>query len=54
LNYTVVDLVENYNFHVKFTSIRVQTEKLQSTVRVRNAVGHGGRSLPSSPMTLDL
>jgi hypothetical protein len=29
LNYKVVDLVENYNFHIKFTSIRVQTKKLK-------------------------
>jgi hypothetical protein len=29
LNYKVVDLVESYNFHIKFTSIRVQTKKLQ-------------------------
>jgi hypothetical protein len=26
LNYKVVNLVEIYNFHVKFTSIRVQTK----------------------------
>jgi hypothetical protein len=29
LNYKVVDLVESYNFHIKFTSIQVQTKKLQ-------------------------
>jgi hypothetical protein len=29
LNYKVVDLVETYNFHIKFISIRVQTKKLQ-------------------------
>jgi hypothetical protein len=29
LNYKVVDLVESYNFHIKFTFIRVQTKKLQ-------------------------
>jgi hypothetical protein len=29
LNYKVVDLVESYNFHIKFTPIRVQTKKLQ-------------------------
>jgi hypothetical protein len=28
LNYKVVDLVESYNFHIKFTFIRVQTKKL--------------------------
>jgi hypothetical protein len=27
LNYRVVDLVESYNFHINFTSIRVQTKK---------------------------
>jgi hypothetical protein len=30
LNYKVVDLVESYNFHMKFTSIRVQTKKLKN------------------------
>jgi hypothetical protein len=29
LNYKVVDLVESYNFYIKFTSIRVKTKKLQ-------------------------
>jgi hypothetical protein len=29
LNHEVVDLVESYNFHIKFTSVRVQTKKLQ-------------------------
>jgi hypothetical protein len=29
LNYKVVELVETYNFHIKFTFIRVQTKKLQ-------------------------
>jgi hypothetical protein len=29
LNYKVVDIVESYNFHIKFTFIRVQTKKLQ-------------------------
>jgi hypothetical protein len=29
LNYKVVDLVQSYNFHIKFTYIRVQTKKLQ-------------------------
>jgi hypothetical protein len=29
LNYKVVDLVETYNFRIKFISIRVQTKKLQ-------------------------
>jgi hypothetical protein len=29
LNYKVVDLVEIYNFHINFTSIQVQTKKLQ-------------------------
>jgi hypothetical protein len=27
LNYKVVDLVESYNFHIKFISIQVQTKK---------------------------
>jgi transposase len=29
LNYRIVDLVESYNFHIKFTSIRVHAKKLQ-------------------------
>jgi transposase len=29
LNYKTIDLVENYNFHIKFTSIRVHAKKLQ-------------------------
>jgi hypothetical protein len=29
LNYKVVDLVESYNFHIKFTSNRIQIKKLQ-------------------------
>jgi transposase len=28
-NYKIVDLVESYNFHIKFTSIRVHAKKLQ-------------------------
>jgi hypothetical protein len=28
LNYKIVDLVESYNFHIKFTSIRVHAKKL--------------------------
>jgi hypothetical protein len=27
LDYKVLDLVKSYNFHIKFTSIRVQTKK---------------------------
>jgi hypothetical protein len=73
LNYKVVDLIESYNFHIKFTSIRVQTKNYKflktkrtptavghvgsrcySTGRVRNAVGHGGRSLLPSPTVLDV
>jgi hypothetical protein len=29
LNYKIINLVESYNFHVKFTSIRVHAKKLQ-------------------------
>jgi hypothetical protein len=29
LNYKIVDLVESYNFHINFTSIRVHVKKLQ-------------------------
>jgi hypothetical protein len=43
LNYKVVDLVESYNFHIKFTSIRVQTKKIKFFVNRLdpNAVAHG-------------
>jgi hypothetical protein len=30
LNNKVVDLIESYNFNIKFTSVRVQTKKLQN------------------------
>jgi hypothetical protein len=30
LKYKVVDLIEIYNFHIKFTFIQVQTKKLQT------------------------
>jgi hypothetical protein len=44
LNYKVVDLVESYNFHIKFTSIRVQTKKLffLKTDWTPTAVAHNG------------
>jgi hypothetical protein len=29
LNYKIVDIVESYNFHIKFTSIRVHAKNLQ-------------------------
>jgi hypothetical protein len=29
LNYKIVDLVESYNFYIKFTSIRVPAKMLQ-------------------------
>jgi hypothetical protein len=29
LNYKIIDLVESYNFYIKFTSIRVHAKKLQ-------------------------
>jgi hypothetical protein len=29
LNYKIVDLVESYNFYIKFTSIRVHAKTLQ-------------------------
>jgi hypothetical protein len=35
LNYKVVNLVESYNFDIKFTSIRVQTKKLQIFEKTR-------------------
>jgi hypothetical protein len=43
LNYKVVDLVESYNFHIKFTSIRVQTKnykflKTDSTPTIHSGI----------------
>jgi hypothetical protein len=29
LNYKIIDIVESYHFHIKFTSIRVHEKKLQ-------------------------
>jgi hypothetical protein len=49
LNYKVVDLIESYNFHIMFTSIRVQTNKLQNFENRMAAVSHGGRSRYSTP-----
>jgi hypothetical protein len=42
LNYKVVDLVESYKFHIKFTSIRVQTKKYKFLKRgwTPTAVAH--------------
>jgi hypothetical protein len=42
LNYKVVNLVESYNFHIKFTSIRVQTKnyKFLKTNRTLTVVAH--------------
>jgi hypothetical protein len=56
LNYKVVDLVESYYFHIKFTSIIVQTKNYNFLERdwTPTAVGHGGRSLLPSPTTPDI
>jgi hypothetical protein len=45
LNYKVVDLVKSYNFHIKFTSIRIQTKKYKFLKRDWNltAVAQDGR-----------
>jgi hypothetical protein len=44
LNYKVVDLIESYNFHIKFTSIRVQTKKIKVFENRLDPYrrGHGG------------
>jgi hypothetical protein len=44
LNYKFVDLVESYNFHIKFASIRFQTKKYKFLKRdcTPNAVANGG------------
>jgi hypothetical protein len=54
LNYKVVDLVESYNFHIKFTSIRVQTKKYKilKTDWTPTAVAHGGRRCYSTARLL--
>jgi hypothetical protein len=61
LNYKIVDLVESYNFHIKFTFIRVQTKNYKffktdwtptavvyGSSNRPNAVRHDGRTLPPS------
>jgi hypothetical protein len=49
LNYKVVDLVGSYNFHIKFTSIRVQKNyKFSKKDWTPTTVGHVSRSLPPS------
>jgi hypothetical protein len=50
LNYKVVDLVESYNFHLKFTSIRVQTKNYKFLKRdwTPTAMARGSRALPPS------
>jgi hypothetical protein len=56
-NYKVVDLVESYNFHIKFTSIRVQIKKLKNFENKLDPYRCGprrGRSLPPSPTALDV
>jgi hypothetical protein len=34
LNYKIVDLVESYNFHLKFTSIQVHAKKSYNFLNV--------------------
>jgi hypothetical protein len=54
LNYKVVDLVESYNFYIKFTSIRVQTKKYKFLKRdcTPTAMAHGGRMCYSTARLL--
>jgi hypothetical protein len=67
LNYKVVDLVERYNFHIKFTSSEFKQKNYKFLKRVctggrkapqyrapPTAVGHGGRCLPPSLVALDV
>jgi hypothetical protein len=51
LNYKVVDLVESYNFHIKFTCIQVQTKnyKILKTNWTPTVMAHGGSSRYSTP-----
>jgi hypothetical protein len=50
LNLKVVDIVESYNFHIKCTSIGVQTKKLQNlkTDWTPAAVAHDGSTCYST------
>jgi hypothetical protein len=54
LNYKVVDLVESYNFHIKFTFIRVKTKnyKILKTDWTPTAMAHGGSSRYSTSVPL--
>jgi hypothetical protein len=54
LNYKVVDLVENYNFHIKFTSIRVQTKNYKFLKRdwTPTVVARGARRCYSTARLL--
>jgi hypothetical protein len=47
LNYKVVDLVERYNFQIKFTSIQVQTKNYNFLKKdwTPTVVEHGGRKV---------
>jgi hypothetical protein len=53
LNYKIVDLVERYNFHIKFIFIRVQTKnyKFLKTDCTPTAVAHDGSraTVPRAP-----
>jgi hypothetical protein len=43
LNYKVADLVESYNFHIKFTSIRVQAKKFRKIYNRLDPYRRGSR-----------
>jgi hypothetical protein len=61
LNYKVVYLVESYNFHMKFTSMLVETKQLQNFKnrlypysRGKVATIHPARTLPPCPTAVDV
>jgi hypothetical protein len=42
-NYKIVDLVESYNFHIKFATIRGQTKKIKTFENRRDPYRRGPR-----------
>jgi hypothetical protein len=53
LNYKILDLIENYNFHIKFTQIdpyrpttrRLQAQPYPRQVQFTNAIPRGGNGI---------
>jgi hypothetical protein len=53
LNYKVVDFVESYNVHIKFTSIRIQIKIffLKTDGTLTAAAPTAGATVPCAPLT---